>query len=183
MNQLRNHCASPGGARWPLNSETFTRKTLLGRYRSCKRAESGTEAKSVGDGGRSCVAPGKERGKKSRVASEGVVRKYSVTPHRMRRSIRDAGPQGLTWRGRQTIRNVDAMHGSFVAHGVRGADRERLGQVACVDPGIVMHDPRFRDQPQVRLGQWNQPVRAFAADGANDAFANGIGRRRTRRRF
>ena len=48
-----------------------------------------------------------------------VVRKYSITRRRMRRSIRDAGRPGLTWRGRYTIRRVDGVPLSVTGCGRR----------------------------------------------------------------
>ena len=38
-------------------------------------------------------------------------------------------------------------------------------------PGIVMRDPRFQYEAQIRFGQCNKPVQALSADGADDSFA------------
>ena len=65
--------------------------------------------------------------------SLGVVRKYSITRQRMRRSIRDAGRPGLAWHRRYTIRHVDGANEPFVDQRMLATDREPLDRRPCVD--------------------------------------------------
>jgi hypothetical protein len=41
-------------------------------------------------------------------------------------------------------------------------------------PAVVVRHPRVKDAAEVILGQWNDPIQAFAPNRANQPFANAL---------